>query len=215
MRMKTLDDCPHVVLNSSKIVGTFVEHAYSPNGEHCAFTINLGNQNAHKIMIIDVRTGKFLGKCLRLFTCEKAAWSEDSQGFFIYVNINTFVQHHTISSSFRFNFKMNHSILQYDPEGKKKRHLYYHYLDEKKPDKLITKIRKVDANTLSFKVSHDYKFLILLGSRWLSIASIKSLEREIKFDLIFKFSQDIIYVSILKFTKDFELGPIGSTFILN
>lgn len=87
--------------------------------------------------------------------------------------------------------------MQYDPEGRKKRHLYYHYLDEKKTDKLITKIRKVDANTMSFKVSHDYKFLILRGSRWLSIASIKSLEREIKFDLLFKFSQDITYVSVL------------------
>lgn len=85
--------------------------------------------------------------------------------------------------------------IQYDPEGKKKRHLYYHHVDEDKPDKLISKIRKVDANTLLFKVSHDYKYLILRGSRMLSVASIKSLERDIKFDLIFKFSQDITYVS--------------------
>lgn len=85
--------------------------------------------------------------------------------------------------------------MQYDPEGRKKRNLYYHYIDEDKPDKLIAKIKKVDANTVSYKVSHDYKYLILRGSRMLSVASIKSLDREIKFDLIFKFSPDIIYVN--------------------
>lgn len=68
-------------------------------------------------------------------------------------------------------------------------------MDEDKPDKLISKIKKVDANAVSFKVSHDYKYLILRCSRMLSVASIKSLERDIKFDLIFKFSQDITYVS--------------------
>lgn len=84
---------------------------------------------------------------------------------------------------------------QYDPEGKKKRHLYYHYLEKEKPDKLIAKIRKVDANTVSFIVSSDYKHLILSDSRKLSIANISSLDRDIKFDLIFKFSPDITYVS--------------------
>lgn len=65
-----------------------MEHAYSPNGEHCAFTISMGSQNVHKIIVIDVRTGKTVGKCLQLFSCEKVAWSGDSQGFFIYVNFD-------------------------------------------------------------------------------------------------------------------------------
>lgn len=68
------------------MLGTFAEHVYSPNGEYCAFTISVGNQNLHKIMVIDARTGKVYGKCLRLFSCEKVAWSGDSRGFFIYVN---------------------------------------------------------------------------------------------------------------------------------
>lgn len=60
---------------------------------------------------------------------------------------------------------------------------------------MISKIKKCDANTVSFRVSNDYKYLILRSSRTLSVASIKSLDREIKFDLIFKLSQDITYVS--------------------
>lgn len=68
-------------------------------------------------------------------------------------------------------------------------------MDKDKPDKLITKIRKADANTVSFKVSCDYKYLILRGSRMLSVANITSLELEITFDMIFKCSQDINYVS--------------------
>lgn len=82
-----MDDYPRVVFDSNRIPGTFVEHAYSPNGEHCAFTISVGNQNIHKILVIDVRKGKAFGKCLRLYSCEKAAWSGDSRGFFVYVNI--------------------------------------------------------------------------------------------------------------------------------
>lgn len=101
MRMKTLNDCPHVVFNSCKVQGTFVEHAYSPNGEHCAFTISVGNQNIHNIMVIDVRTGKTIGKNLRLLSSEKVAWSEDSQGFFIYVNT---VYKHISFSSYQFTF---------------------------------------------------------------------------------------------------------------
>lgn len=93
------------------------------------------------------------------------------------------------------------SIVQYDPVGKKKQHLYYHYLDEEKPDKLITKIRKVDALTVSFVVSDDYKYLILRGTRMLCIANIKFMERDIKFDLIFKFSPEISYVSSMACVK--------------
>lgn len=85
--------------------------------------------------------------------------------------------------------------MQYDPEGKKKRNLYYHYINEEKPDKLIAKIRKVDAGTVSFKVSYDYKYLIVRNSRMICVANIKSLEMEIKLDIIFKFSQDMTYVS--------------------
>lgn len=85
--------------------------------------------------------------------------------------------------------------MQYDPEGKKKRNLYYHYINEEKPDKLIAKIRKVDAATVSFKVSYDYKYLIVRNNRMICVANIKSLEMEIKLDIIFKFSQDMTYVS--------------------
>lgn len=73
------------------MLGTFVEHVYSPNGEYCAFTISTGKQNCHKIMVIDVKTGKTHGKCLHLISCEKVAWSGDSEGFFIYVNIDMVV----------------------------------------------------------------------------------------------------------------------------
>ncbi|XP_055322565.1 uncharacterized protein LOC129578284 [Sitodiplosis mosellana] len=164
-RVASLDGCEHVIFDSNKVLGTFVEHAYSPNGEYCAFTISAENQNSHKIMIIDVKTGKSDGKCLPLFNCAKIAWSRDSKGFFIY----------------------------YDPEGRKKRDLYYHHLDADKPDKLIARIRKADANMVSFKVSCDYKYLILRGSRTLSISNIESLKMEITFENIFKCSQDITY----------------------
>ncbi|XP_055307555.1 uncharacterized protein LOC129571737 [Sitodiplosis mosellana] len=169
-RVKTLDEAiygrPREIFNSNRTLGAFVEHAYSPNGEFCAFTISSEKLiNSHKVMVIDVRTGRQHGKCLPLFSCKKIAWSGDSLGFFIY----------------------------YDPEGRKKRHLYYHYLDGDKPDKLMAKIPKFDANTVSFIVSSDYKHLILRGSRKLSIAYINSLDRDIKFDLIFKFSPDITY----------------------
>lgn len=187
--MTSLNDYPRIIFDSNKVLGTFVEHAYSPNGEHCAFTISVGNQNIHKILVIDVRSGRPFGKCLRLFSCEKVAWSGDSRGFFIYVNI-------LMQNVYNVGFDSNSAnYFQYDPEGKKKRNLYYHYVDEDKPDKLISKIRKVDANAVSINVSHDYKYLILRGSRMLSVASIKSLDRDIKFDLIFKFSPDVTYVS--------------------
>lgn len=104
-RITSLHEYPRLVFDSNRIVGTFVEHAYSPNGEHCAFTISVGNQNMHKIMVIDVRTGKPFGKCLRQFGCEKIAWSGDSQGFFIYVNIVDFCSILIIcSGEINFNF---------------------------------------------------------------------------------------------------------------
>lgn len=85
--MASLDGCVHVIFDSNKILGNFGEHAYSPNGEYCALTISAENENSHKIMVIDVKTGKAHGKCLQLLSCVKIAWSGDSQGFFIYVNI--------------------------------------------------------------------------------------------------------------------------------
>lgn len=86
--------------------------------------------------------------------------------------------------------------LQYDPEGRKKRNLYYHYVnDEQKPDKLIAKIRKAEAHAVSFKVSDDYKYLILCGSRMLSIANIESLQERIKFKIVFDIFKDNFYVS--------------------
>lgn len=91
-RVKTLEDVtygrPREILNSNRVMGTFVEHAYSPDGEWCAFTISSETQiNVHKLMVLDIRTGRTYGKCLQLFTCKKIAWSGDSLGFFIYVSI--------------------------------------------------------------------------------------------------------------------------------
>lgn len=91
--------------------------------------------------------------------------------------------------------KIRFPSFQYDPEGRKKRHLYYHYVNEFMPDKLIAKIRKPDAHAISFKVSYDYKYLILHCKNSVSIANIKSLAGEIRFDLIFKMSPDVNYVS--------------------
>lgn len=95
------------------------------------------------------------------------------------------------------NFILNLSI-QYDPERRKRRHLYYHYLDKDKPDKLIAKIRKSEAYELSFKISCDYKYLILRGSRMLCIANVENLMEDIKFKMIFEI-QDASYVSIQMF----------------
>lgn len=82
------------------MIGSFVEHEYSPNGEYCAFTISAGIQNIHKIMIIDVKTGKVRGKFLQAYYYRKVAWTGDSEGFFIYVNISLFLY----PSSYRFLF---------------------------------------------------------------------------------------------------------------
>ncbi|XP_031634996.1 uncharacterized protein LOC116348227 [Contarinia nasturtii] len=160
-----LDEESRVIFDSNKVLGAVIEHEYSPNGEFCAFTLGLENRKSYKLVLIEVKTGKTLGNGLQLFSCKKIAWSGDSEGFFVY----------------------------YDPEGKKKRNLYYHYVNEFMQDKLIAKIRKTEAHAISFKVSHDYKYLILRDSRTLSIADIKSFAREIRFDLIFKMSHDIIY----------------------
>lgn len=85
--------------------------------------------------------------------------------------------------------------MQYDPGGKKRRNLYYHFVDEHRPDKLIAKIRKSEAHALSFEVSSDYKYLILRDNRRISIANIESLEGNIKFKSIFEIFQDASYVS--------------------
>lgn len=77
------------------------------------------------------------------------------------------------------------------------RNLYYHYLDENEPDKLISKIRQEEAHDISFRVSLDYKYLILHGSRMLCIANAENLQEDIKFKLIFEI-QDASYVSIVK-----------------
>lgn len=86
-------------------------------------------------------------------------------------------------------------FFQYDPEGRKRRHLYYHYIDEHKRDKLIAKIRKTETHKISFKVSNDFKYLILSGSQMLCIANIDNLEEQIKFKLIFKIFPEKYYVS--------------------
>lgn len=86
-------------------------------------------------------------------------------------------------------------IIQYDPEGRKRRNLHYHYLDEHKHDKLIARIRKAEAHTVSFEVSNDYKYLILRGSRMLSIANIESLQENIKFKIVFEIFKGGLYVS--------------------
>lgn len=49
---------------------------------------------------------------------------------------------------------------------------------------------------MTFKVSHDYKFLILFDSQALSIANIESLDDEMKFRRIFKLDENISYVSL-------------------
>lgn len=63
------------------------------------------------------------------------------------------------------------------------------------PDKLIAKIPKADANAVSYNVSCDYKYLTVRVRRMLCIANIVSLEGDVQFDLVFKFSQDITYAS--------------------
>lgn len=104
--------------------------------------------------------------------------------------------------------------LQYDPAGKKNQNIYYHFVDENRPDKLIAKIRKADTHAVSFKVTNDYQYLVLRGSQKLSIANIKHLDREIRFDWILKMSQDITYVSY-KETVGFKYKFSVADFFLN
>lgn len=81
------DSRPHVVFDSNTILGTVVEHNYSPNGKYCAFTIDEGEPNSFVITIINVDTGNPLGNNLHLKTLKKVVWSGDSEGFFIFVSI--------------------------------------------------------------------------------------------------------------------------------
>lgn len=85
------DEHPHVVFDSNKIQhGLVVRHEYSPNGKYCAFTVNYKYQNSIEIIVIDVDSGETRGNHLQLFGFAKIAWSGNSQGFFIYVNIVVF-----------------------------------------------------------------------------------------------------------------------------
>lgn len=87
--------------------------------------------------------------------------------------------------------------MQYDPDGKKNRNLYYHFVDAQwlRLDKLIANIPKAETYDVSFEVSNDYKYLILYDSKALYAANIESLEEDVQFKLIFKISQNITYVS--------------------
>lgn len=83
------DELPFTVFDSNKIQhGSVIEHKYSPNGKFCAFTIADKEQNLLQLHVIDVESGESCGKCLQLFSFERIAWSGDSVGFFIYVNID-------------------------------------------------------------------------------------------------------------------------------
>lgn len=93
-RVKSMKDSnPHVVFDSNKIERSSVtEHEYSPNGKYCAFTISVQNRVSNKVFVIDVETGETHGNSLKLYCFEKIAWSGDSKGFFIYVNIDVCVE---------------------------------------------------------------------------------------------------------------------------
>lgn len=89
-RVKSLrDQHPHVVFDSNKLQrSTVIEHEYSPNGKYCAFTVSDKNQISMELIVVNVETGEPHGDCLQLFSFEKIAWSGNSEGFFVYVNIN-------------------------------------------------------------------------------------------------------------------------------
>lgn len=217
-RVKSLkDENPHVVFDSNKIQhGSVIEHEYSPNGKYCAFTISDRSKSSVEVMIIDVETAEVYGNRLQLINFEKIAWSGDSQGFFIYVNTKCCFhwglaeKWQSIYSLVSFDSLLKWENLfwifltQYDLERRKKRHLYYHYLDKDKPDKLIAKIRKAEEYDLSFKVSCDYKYLILCGTRMLCIANVENLMEDIKFKMVFDI-QDASYVRIKSIYYIFKL----------
>lgn len=81
------DKHSHVVLDSYKIEHSVIEHEYSPNGKYCAFTISEKHQISIEIIVIDVESGESHGNRLQLYSFEKIAWSGNSEGFFIFVNI--------------------------------------------------------------------------------------------------------------------------------
>lgn len=83
------DQQPRVVFNSNKIHNdSVIEHEYSPNGKYCAITISDKNQTSLELMVIDVETAETLDNPLELYSFEEIAWSGDSNGFFIYVNVS-------------------------------------------------------------------------------------------------------------------------------
>lgn len=88
--------------------------------------------------------------------------------------------------------------MQYDPRGGENRHLYYHYLDKRKRDKFVRRIFRAETNNVTFRISADYKYLILRDSRSLSIANIESLDDRIIFRDIFIMSPGLTYVSIIE-----------------
>lgn len=92
---------------------------------------------------------------------------------------------------------------QYDPDSGMGRHLYYHYLEENKPDKLMIKIRQEEAHDVSFQINVDHKYLILHGSRMLCVANVENLEEDITFKLVFEV-QDASYVSNQMLLNQFE-----------
>lgn len=187
------DEHPRVVFNTNKIhLDSVIEHEYSPNGKYCAITISDKNQISVELIIIDVETAETHENCLQLFSFEKIAWSGDSEGFFIYVNILFLF----IRNSFHIRLRIWNSLyLQYDPKGNGNRNLYYHFLDEHKPDKFIAMIPKAESYEISFQISNDHRYLILFDSHAMYAANVESLEEEIEFKVIFKISGNIMYVS--------------------
>lgn len=92
--------------------------------------------------------------------------------------------------------------MQYDPKGDGNENIYYHFLDEHKPDKLIAKIQESEADEISFRTSNDHRYLILFDSQAVYAANVESLEEEIEFKMIFKLTGNIMYVSITIETID-------------
>ena len=88
-------------------------------------------------------------------------------------------------------------LLQYDPRGDGDPNLYYHFLDEHKPDILITKIQESEVDEISFKISNDHRYLILFDSQAVYAANVESLTEEIEFKMIFKITGNITYVSAM------------------
>lgn len=75
------------MFDSNKFDGSVVEFEYSPDGKYCAFGIDEGKPCSFKIIVIDVESGETYGNSLRLKKLKNVAWSGDSKGFFVYVNV--------------------------------------------------------------------------------------------------------------------------------